>query len=409
MLRHFGFPPVGDHRRFVVALTVDAIGSGVFMPLSMLYFLRTTDLRLEQVGAAVSIAAAVALPVVLLVGQLVDRLGPRSMLLAANAIQATAYAGFLLVHDVAGMQTVTILAALGQACFWGSFGPMLAAITREGERELWYGFVGALRNLGFAVGGLVAGLVIAVGTTTAYHGVVVANAVSFALALVLLADVPVQAPARTAGQHPLAGLGMVLRDAPYAVLLVANLGYALCGLALNYAMPVYAADRLQLPGWVTGAIYTLNTVLVGLGQGLVVRAMTGHRRHRVLALAGVAFVVGFGLLAVAGRAGAGLASAVVLVAVAVYTLGELLGGPVLSTVAVDSRPAELRGTYLSAYQLSWNVAGIIGPAAFAWLLGRGDEPVWLALAASSVVGIAVTPLLARVLPVAGERVTNQAA
>jgi hypothetical protein len=31
-----GFPSVGDHRRFVTAIAVDALGGGVFMPLSML-------------------------------------------------------------------------------------------------------------------------------------------------------------------------------------------------------------------------------------------------------------------------------------------------------------------------------------------------------------------------------------
>jgi len=86
MLSRLGFPPVGDHRRFVVAIGVDAIGSGVFMPITVLYFLRTTDVPLEQVGLALSVAAAVALPVVLLVGHLVDRFGAKRILLAANAI-----------------------------------------------------------------------------------------------------------------------------------------------------------------------------------------------------------------------------------------------------------------------------------------------------------------------------------
>ena len=40
MLQRLGFPSVGPHRRFVTAIAVDALGSGVFMPLSMLYFLR---------------------------------------------------------------------------------------------------------------------------------------------------------------------------------------------------------------------------------------------------------------------------------------------------------------------------------------------------------------------------------
>ena len=51
MLQRLGFPSVGEHRRFVTAIGIDAVGSGVFMPISMLYFLVATDLTLVQVGA----------------------------------------------------------------------------------------------------------------------------------------------------------------------------------------------------------------------------------------------------------------------------------------------------------------------------------------------------------------------
>jgi hypothetical protein len=51
-----GFPPIGTHGRFVTAIAVDALGSGVFMPLTMLYFLAVTPLSLLQIGLAISIA-----------------------------------------------------------------------------------------------------------------------------------------------------------------------------------------------------------------------------------------------------------------------------------------------------------------------------------------------------------------
>ena len=39
-----GSRPSGEHRRFVTAIAIDAVGSGVFMPVSMLYFLVATPL-----------------------------------------------------------------------------------------------------------------------------------------------------------------------------------------------------------------------------------------------------------------------------------------------------------------------------------------------------------------------------
>ena len=61
---------------------------------------------------------------------------------------------------------------------------------------------------------------------------------------------------------------------------LAIFGYALTEMTLNVAMPVYFAELLGLPGWVPGAVFVINTVMIGLGQGLVVRSMTGAIRVR---------------------------------------------------------------------------------------------------------------------------------
>ena len=76
--------------------------------------------------------------------------------------------------------------------------------------------------------------------------------------------------------------------------------YALAETALNVAMPVYFVVTLDLPGWVPGTVFVINTVMIGIGQGLVVRAMTGRTRRRVLHTAIVFTVVSFVMLYAAG-------------------------------------------------------------------------------------------------------------
>ncbi|MDO9496274.1 MAG: MFS transporter, partial [Nocardioides sp.] len=168
MLERLGFPPVGDHRRFVTALAIDAMGSGVFMPVSLLYFLVTTDLSLVQVGGAISLASLVALPAGPLIGSVVDRVGAKHVLLAGNVLQALGFAAYLVAESFVSLTVWTIVVTVGRTAFWGSFGNIVAAISQPGEREKWFGFLGALRNVGFAVGGLAAGAAITIGTQTAY-------------------------------------------------------------------------------------------------------------------------------------------------------------------------------------------------------------------------------------------------
>jgi MFS family permease len=99
---------------------------------------------------------------------------------------------------------------------------------------------------------------------------------------------------------------------------------------------------------------------------------------------------------------------VVLLAAIVYTLGELVAGPVLTTLAAESPPPELRGRYIATYQLSWNVATGVAPLLYAWLLSQGGGPAWLGLTAIALLGgLATVPMRHR-LPHAGRVVTNRA-
>ncbi len=401
-----GWPSLGEHRRFVTAIGIDAVGSGVFMPVSLLYFLATTPLDLVEVGAALSLAALVALPVGPLLGGVVDRLGAKSVLLAGNALQGLGFLAYLLTESFGAVVVWTVVVTLGRTAFWGSYGTIVAAISRPGERERWFGFLGALRNVGFAVGGLAAGLAITVGTPTAYAAIVVVNAASYAVAFALLLSVP--ATAASGHRAEPGAWGTVLRDRPYRLLLVGQLAYALSMMVLNVALPVYATTVLGLPGWVTGTVFTLNTVLVGLGQGLVVRSMTGARRWRVLLLAHCTFVASYAVMLLAGALPVALAVLALLLGSVVFTGGELLGGPVHGALSAEAAPEHLRGRYLSLVQLTWNVAGAAAPVGFAWLLDRGAWPIWAVLAGIALVGAVVALRLGRVLPLAGERVTNRA-
>src|SRR3954469_24659111 len=98
VLKRLGFPDVGPHRRFVGALAIDALGSGIWMPLSMLYFLYQTSLGLVRLGAAMTIANTVVIPLVTYLGALVDRVGPRRVIQAGNAGAAVAFVLFPFAH-----------------------------------------------------------------------------------------------------------------------------------------------------------------------------------------------------------------------------------------------------------------------------------------------------------------------
>ena len=397
---------MGEHRRFVAAIVADTVGSGLFMPLTLLYFLAMTDLSLVQIGSAMSASALLTMPGAFVIGSLVDRFGPRKMMLAGNLVQAAGMLAYLWADSLLAVALWTALLNVGRQSFWGSFGNVVTAISAPGERELWFGFLQAVRNLGYSIGGVLAGIALQIGTDLAFQTVVVVNAVTFVVAFVLLIDVP-DHRAATPDDAPVEGWGTVLRDGAYLRLVLGQFGFVAGMMVLNFALPVYVAETIDLPGWVVGAIFTLNTAMVGLGQGLVVRRMTGQVRSRMMGLAQVAFVVSYGMFVVAGWLPVWLAVALMLLGAAVYTLGELTGGPVLSATAAEAAPDHLRGRYLGLFQLSWGIGGAITPLAFTWLLDRGPTTLWWVLTLVAIVSATYLQRLPRVLPVAGLRVTQR--
>jgi len=412
VLQRLGFPHVGEHRRFVTAIGIDAIGSGVWMPVSMIFFLATTDLSLVQVGLALSLASLVSLPAAVLVGQQVDRYGSKTVLQSGNALQAVSFLAYPFVDQVWSVTVVVAASVIGRTAFWGSYSPVVTLISPPGERERWFGFLGALRNAGFAVGGVLAGAALTVDATALYYAVALLNAASYVLSFVLLAGVPVDHEAER-GHHTdaaevLGGWGTVLRDRGYRWLVASNFGYAMTSSALNVAIPVYVVEMLGLPGWVSAAVFVINTLMIGVGQGVVVQRMTGAVRARIVALGAVLTAASFLVLWGAAPLGVVAASAVVLLAAVVYTLGELVAGPVLATLAAESPPPALRGRYLATYQLSWNGATGVAPLLYAWLLDQGSAPAWLGLTLIALAGAAATVPMRRRLDHAGRVVTNRA-
>jgi hypothetical protein len=289
--------------------------------------------------------------------------------------------------------------------FWGSNGPLITQITQPGEREQWFGFVQAMRNAGFGVGGVLASVALSIGTDAAYEAVVLTNAASYFAAFLFMAGVtaggrPEIAPGRGGGR------AMVLRDRGYRWLVLATFGYALTEMTLNVAMPVYFADLLGLPAWVPGVVFVINTVMIGLGQGLVVRSMTGAIRVRVVLVAISFTAASFVMFYVADALTVEVGTALVLAAAVVYTIGELVAGPVLGALSAEAAPDEHRGQYMSVVQLAWNLSGAAAPLLYAALLDGGSLAIWGGAIVLCGLWAATTMRMAALLPRARERVTN---
>src|ERR1700683_2330545 len=116
----------------VAAMVVDSVGTGLFVPFAIIYFLHTTSLPLAVIGLSLSAAALAALPTPVAVGVLVDRFGPQRVVGAGNLVSAAAFIAYLFVDSKWQLVAAAFVASFGQAMFWTATRSLIAAITESG-------------------------------------------------------------------------------------------------------------------------------------------------------------------------------------------------------------------------------------------------------------------------------------
>jgi MFS family permease len=400
-----GFPNARGHRRLLGALSVDALGTGLFLPFSILYFTATTDLALGRVGLALSIAAFIRIPATAGAGMFCDRFGPRTTVIASNVAQAVGFANYLLVGSFAHLLIAALVVQVGNSAFWVAYPALVHDVADGQQQEPWFALITALRNAGLAIGALGASLAVAVGGTNGYTAIVAVNAISFAAAAVLTRlDKSGTHTGRGDGERDESSWTTALRDLPFLGFVVLNVGFALLSLAFVVAVPVFLVRTVDLPQWMPGTILALNAVLGAIGAAPIVAIIAGHRRHRSLITSQA--IIGFGFAAVLCCAYAPLAVGIGLAVVAavLVTTTELVQGLIVPSIVNEAASSASRGRYNSLYQMAFSIGDIVTPGLMTALLAHGAVATWtplLALAAVNMVGVV---LLARWLPAMRRRV-----
>ncbi|MEY9873057.1 MFS family permease [Streptacidiphilus sp. MAP12-33] len=385
-----GLPSTSGNRRLLGAATVDSLGTGLVLTFVVVYFGATTTLPLIAVGAALTLARLVASPTAVVVGPLVDRFGPRRVALAGNAVSAVAYAGFLVSDRFWEIVVVAWLAQIGAVGYWTSSTGLVALAAPAEERPRWFALLHTLRNAGLAAGGALGAFAVGTGGVTGLRAVVLVNAVSYAVAALLLAfwrpglggpaeGARPSAPAPTTNGSAGGGYGTVLRDRRYMLLVLVNLAFVFPSLVLPLLLAVFVTRGLHGPAWIAGVLLVANGAQVVLTQTAVAAWLGRLRPTRVVGWGALLYGAACGVFAVLPSV-PGWAVVVGLVcATGLYNLAETVATPFREELSVALAPAHLRGRYLAVYQLSWTAGQTAAPALFTLLLAQGVSLPWLFL------------------------------
>ncbi|GAA3163420.1 MFS transporter [Nonomuraea roseoviolacea] len=389
---------VAGARPFLVGMFADALGSGLYVPLTLLFIHQVTGLPLTTVGLGVTAAAVVGLAANPAAGALIDRFGARRVLMATYLLRAAGFAAYPFVDGFAALVAVAAVVATGDRAYYPASGSYVAVLARGADRDKLYTLMATARNVAFGLGGLLSAGAVSLAGGAGFTLIAALNAASFLVATGCLVVSGRRAPAPATPREP-RGYRAVFADRPFVALVAAEQAFTLAHMILPVALPVYAVTVLGAPVWLTGVLYTLNTVLVAAGQLAVRRRQRAARRTHAMALAGAILVAACALYAAtallppgAPRAGG------LLMATLVLTLGELMHTTPSWALAAATAPTALRGRYLAIHQQTWAVAAVVAPGGYAALLDAEPSLLWIALAALLVPACLALLRLARRLP-----------
>lgn len=136
-------------------------------------------------------------------------------------------------------------------------------------------------------------------------------------------------------------------------------------------LPLTVTQSAGYPAVVFGALAAVNGGMITLFELSLVERLKRFRRLRLAALGYALVGVGFGMIGLVMHWG------FFLLAVVIFTIGEILSAPQQMAFIADWAPPESRGRYLSLYQATWSIAFAVNPMLTLPLhAALGDRAFW---------------------------------
>ncbi|MGE0818077.1 MAG: MFS transporter [Candidatus Nanopelagicales bacterium] len=371
-------PPIA---RMLVGIGCSALGGGLIMSLLAVYLHQVRGLPLQLAGLVLTFQALLGLAFSPIVGMVVDRIGPKPVLLTALGIEAvgTVAIGFAQTAPQAFLAAGVM--AIGNAGLWAPQAAILSRLTTPERRQRVFGLQFMLLNLGIGLGGLVGAAVVDVDRPWTFTVLYAANAITFLAYAVAVAGVRgVSGPETHAPGEDDDGPGgylQVLRDRRLRRYVLGALLLLTCGYgSMEVGIPVFMTTEAGLPINAIGVVFFFNTLVIVVAQVWVIKRIEGRSRSKVLLLVAVAWSACWVLLAASSLVSTLAAAIIITIGVSIFAVGETLWSPVAPSLVNDFAAPHLRGRYNAVGGLVWSVAGAIGPAVAGAMLGAGLGVLW---------------------------------
>jgi MFS family permease len=368
-------------RKIVMGICLNAIGGGMTLSLLLVYLHDMRGFTNTFGGLLLAYASLVSIFTSSPMGALVDRIGPKKVMIGGLIVNSAASLSLSQVHThLQAIIALTFINIAGQA-IWPSQSVILTRLTPEKDRSKIFGFNFMLLNLGLGLGGLISSLIIQKGDLLSFQIMYFVDASTFLIYLLIVltlrgehvnryiphVDEPKEGTYRDLfAIKPLMLLGI-------AGIILFTFGYG----TIQAGVPVFATQFLGLdPKWL-GIIFGVNTISIVVFQPLVMRVLDRYSKYTALISIGIIWAISWLFVGVAPYLPLMASGIAICISQLVFAFGEMVQAPTIPTLANQLAPEHIRGRANAWMSLQWSVSGVLGPAITGVMLGANLGTAWV--------------------------------
>jgi MFS family permease len=391
-------------KRFLAGALFNALGSGLTLPILIVYLNQVREFSLTSASLILSWMAITGLAFSPISGHLVDKFGPRRIMLIAILIEAVAVLAWAFVDTVSDALLVGALSSLGNAAIWPTQTTMMARMVSEDFRPKFFGLQFMMLNLGLGLGGVVSSFIVEINDPASFTRLFALDAVTFLVFYGFILTLRGTGGPLKKTQIEIendGGYRQVIADRSFmrlaaAKLLLLTFGYA----SLDAGLPTLLTLYGDLTVKALGPIWAVNTGVIVLGQIFVINRLDGRSRVRLMFGISLIWSVAWIIIGLSVSLDPKSTFALAAIGVGIFALGEMVWSTVGPTLTNELAPENMRGRYNSIDGLMWVFAGAMGPALSGIMLQYQLVTIWIAIIVTGqlVAGILVLRLRSLLTP-----------
>jgi MFS family permease len=361
---------------------VNRLGQFV-LPFLSLFLTHSRGYSVAQAGAVLTsmgFGGAVSQP---LGGSLADRIGRRRTMAAGMAAAAASLVALGASHGLPALCLTAFLFGLTADVYRPASSAAITDLVAPELRARAFALMFWSFNLGFAVATLLGGYLADKSYWLLFAG---DAATSLVFAVVVLRLVPETMPDH---RNQPGSFVEVLSDRLMVGLVVGIVLGAVAYMQAFFTLPLAVAhDGLGTSGY--GVIIALNGVLIVALQPVFLGALGRRNRGNVLFASGIIIGVGLWLTSFADTI------PMHLLAVATWTIGEILAAGQLGALVANLAPRHLRGRYMGVFGASYGISAFLAPAVGTQILAHlSESTLWAFCLVSSCISGVVMLLVSK--------------